>query len=110
VNASLEVTMPDSGNNPVEWTIRDVAAATGLTSRALRPFEQISLLAPSRIAPSCYRFYDDRELARLYRMLSLRALDLPLAEIQKGLDNDGDIAAAMRAWERGSVAIITAPP
>jgi DNA-binding transcriptional MerR regulator len=89
--------MPDSGNNPVEWTIRDVAAATGLTSRALRPFEQI-------------RFYDDRELARLYRMLSLRALDLPLAEIQKGLDNDGDIAAAMRAWERGSVAIITAPP
>ena len=83
-------------NNSVEWTIHDVAKATGLTSRALRHYEQIGLLSPSRVASSGYRYYGDRELARLYRILSLRTLDLPLADIQKALENDDDIAAAMR--------------
>jgi DNA-binding transcriptional MerR regulator len=81
----------------VEWAIRDVARATGLTSRALRHYEQIGLLAPSRVGLNGYRYYGDRELARLYRILSLRALDLPLAAIQKALNNgDEDIASAMR--------------
>jgi DNA-binding transcriptional MerR regulator len=81
----------------VEWAIRDVAKATGLTSRSLRHYEQIGLLAPSRVGPNGYRYYGDRELARLYRILSLRALDLPLAVIQKALSKDDeDIASAMR--------------
>jgi DNA-binding transcriptional MerR regulator len=96
VSVTPPVKMPHPTNDPVEWTIRDVAEATGLTSRALRHYERIGLLSPSRTASSGYRYYGDRELARLYRILSLRALDLPLAEIQKVLDADGDIAAAMR--------------
>lgn len=96
MNATPPAPAADPINNLVEWTIRDVATATGLTSRALRHYEQIGLLSPSRIASSGYRYYGDREVARLYRILSLRALELPLAEIQKVLEDDGDIAAAMR--------------
>jgi len=91
----MTVSHRESGS--VEWAIREVAKATGLTSRTLRHYEQIGLLVPSRVGPNGYRYYGDRELARLYRILSLRALDLPLAAIQKALkDDDEDVANAMR--------------
>ena len=63
-------------SNHREWVIRDVGAATGLTNRALRHCEQTGLLSPPRVGPSGYRYYDVRELAKIYSMLSLRALDL----------------------------------
>lgn len=91
----MTVSHRESGS--VEWAIREVTKATGLTSRTLRHYEQIGLLVPSRVGPNGYRYYDDRELARLYRILSLRTLDLPLAAIQKALkDDDEDVANAMR--------------
>jgi DNA-binding transcriptional MerR regulator len=80
-----------------EWPIRDVAKATGLSSRALRHYEDIGLLTPSKLGPSGYRFYGEPELARLYRILSLRALEMPLAAIQEAIDGDAGIPDAMRA-------------
>jgi len=78
-----------------EWPIKEVARATGLTSRTLRHYEQIGLLRPSRVAHNGYRFYGDVELSRLYRILSLRALELPLATIQIALDDDATLAEAI---------------
>ena len=80
-----------------EWAIRDVAQATGLTSRTLRHYEQIGLLHPSRVASNGYRFYGEAELSRLYRILSLRALELPLATIQIALDDDESLEDAIRS-------------
>ncbi|MBU4215130.1 MAG: MerR family transcriptional regulator [Actinobacteria bacterium] len=78
-----------------EWPIREVARATGLTSRTLRHYEQIGLLRPSRVANNGYRFYGDAELSRLYRILSLRALELPLATIRIALEDDATLAQAI---------------
>ncbi len=78
-----------------EWPIRDVARATGLTSRTLRHYEQIGLLRPSRVAHNGYRFYEDTELSRLYRILSLRALELPLSTIQIALEDDATLTDAI---------------
>lgn len=78
-----------------EWPIRDLAKATGLTSRTLRHYEQIGLLRPSRVASNGYRFYGDTEISRLYRILSLRALELPLATIQLALDDETSLADAI---------------
>lgn len=78
-----------------EWPIRDLAKATGLTSRTLRHYEQIGLLRPSRVASNGYRFYRDAEISRLYRILSLRALDLPLSTIQLALDDETPLADAI---------------
>lgn len=78
-----------------EWPIKDVARATGLTSRTLRHYEQIGLLHPSRVAHNGYRFYGETELSRLYRILSLRALELPLAAIHKVLEDDETLAQAI---------------
>jgi len=80
-----------------EWPIKDVARATGLTSRTLRHYEQIGLLRPSRVADNGYRFYGEAELSRLYRILSLRALELPLATIQIALDDESTLADAMQS-------------
>lgn len=80
-----------------EWPIKDLARATGLTSRTLRHYEQIGLLRPSRVASNGYRFYGDAEISRLYRILSLRALELPLATIQVALDDDASLAEAIES-------------
>ncbi|MGG5170662.1 MerR family transcriptional regulator [Pseudarthrobacter sp. J1738] len=84
-------------NTMQEWSIKEVAKATGLTSRTLRHYEQIGLLHPSRVASSGYRFYSETELSRLYKILSLRALELPLAAIQKTLDDDESLAETIQA-------------
>lgn len=80
-----------------EWPIREVARATGLTSRALRHYEQIGLVRPSRVAANGYRFYGEAELSRLYRVLSLRALELPLASIKRALDDEQSLEEAIAA-------------
>lgn len=69
-----------------EWSITEAAQATGVTSRTLRHYEQIGLISPSRVASNGYRFYGEAELLRLYRILSLRALKLPLETIRLALD------------------------
>lgn len=79
----------------MEWPIRDLAKATGVTSRALRHYEQIGLLLPSRVASNGYRFYGEAQIARLYRILSLRALELPLATIQLALEDEGSLTEAI---------------
>lgn len=80
-----------------EWPIKDVARATGLTSRTLRHYEQIGLLHPSRVASNGYRFYGEAELSRLYRILSLRALEVPLSAIQIALDDDTSLAETIQS-------------
>ena len=80
-----------------ESPIRDIARSTGLTSRTLRHYEQIGLLHPSRIASNGYRFYGESELSRLYRILSLRALELPVTTIQIALADDKSLAGTIQS-------------
>lgn len=89
-----------SERNDQEWSIREVAQSTGLTSRTLRHYEDIGLLVPSRTASNGYRFYGGAELKRLYRILSLRSLELPLATIQATLDDEVSLEAAIEAHLR----------
>lgn len=70
-----------------EWTIHEVATATGTTSRTLRHYAALGLLPPSRTGAGGYRYYDAAALRRLQRILLLRELGLGLAAI-------GDVLAA----------------
>ncbi len=80
-----------------EWPIAEVARAAGVTSRTLRHYESVGLLRPSRVAANGYRFYGEPEIARLYRILVLRALDLPLPEIAQALTDERSLVDTMRA-------------
>ncbi|HEY0532381.1 MAG TPA: MerR family transcriptional regulator, partial [Actinoplanes sp.] len=54
------------------WKIGDLAAATGLTLRALRHFDDIGLLCPAERSPAGHRWYTGDDVRRLYRILALR--------------------------------------
>lgn len=72
----------------MDWPIQEIARLSGTTSRTLRHYDQIGLLAPSRIAPNGYRHYDQAALVRLQRILLLRELGLGLPAIATVLDNE----------------------
>ena len=87
----------------MDWSIQEIARLAGTTSRALRHYDDIGLLAPSRIAHNGYRHYDQAALVRLQRILLLRELGLGLPQIAQVLENDASEASALEthlAWLR----------
>ena len=80
----------------MEASIQEVARLTGTTSRTLRHYDAIGLLEPSRVGDNGYRWYDDRALVRLQRILLLRGLGLGLPDIRRVLEREQDETAALR--------------
>lgn len=79
----------------MEYGIRQVVEATGLSSRTLRHYDAIGLLPAGRDA-SGYRCYTRADLVRLQRILVMRELGLPLARIRSVLEGESDDVAALR--------------
>ncbi|MGD9791950.1 MAG: MerR family transcriptional regulator [Acidimicrobiia bacterium] len=67
--------------------VGDIAAAAGLTVRALHHYEQIGLLAPSTRTAAGHRLYGSEALSRLYAITRLRRLGLTLEQIGQALDD-----------------------
>lgn len=78
-----------------EWSIQEIARIAGTTSRTLRHYDDVGLLAPSRVGSNGYRYYDQHCLVRLQRILLLRELGLGLPAIADVLDGERDSAAAL---------------
>jgi DNA-binding transcriptional MerR regulator len=72
------------------WPINEIAKITGLTSRALRHYDAIGLLAPAWTSDSGRRYYTERDLLRLQEILLLRSLGLRLETIAEALTDRGD--------------------
>ena len=81
---------------PKDWSIQEIARLAGTTSRTLRHYDDIGLLAPSRIAHNGYRHYDEAALVRLQRILLLRGLGLGLVQIAEVLSRESGEASALR--------------
>lgn len=71
------------------WKVGDLAKLTGLTVRTLRFYDQIGLLSPTNVTESGHRLYDDDDLSRLYRIVSLKELGLSLEEVKAALTGRG---------------------
>ncbi len=80
----------------MEHSIRDVARASGTTSRTLRHYEAVGVLQPSRVGSGGVRYYDAAALLRLQEALVLRSLGLPLADVRTVLDGERDRVTALR--------------
>lgn len=64
-------------------SIGEFAQAAGLTTKALRLYDQLELLTPVEVHPhSGYRFYDESQLERARLVAWLRGLGMPLARIK----------------------------
>jgi MerR family transcriptional regulator, thiopeptide resistance regulator len=79
-----------------EWSIQQVARLAGTTSRALRHYDELGLLPPSRVGDQGYRYYDQAALLRLQRILLLRDLGLGLPAIGELLDGGLPAPATLR--------------
>jgi DNA-binding transcriptional MerR regulator len=73
------------------WRIGELAAATGVTVRTLHHFDRIGLLCPARRSPAGHRLYTAADVRRLYQVLALRDLGIPLRAIAAGLDDAGSL-------------------
>ena len=69
--------------------VGELAAAAGLTVRALHHWDEIGLLTPSERSGAGYRIYGKHDVERLYRILALRSLGLDLATVARALEADG---------------------
>ncbi len=79
--------MATGSRGDVGRKVGELAAATGLTVRTLRYYEEIGLLAASARSAGGHRLYSAADVERLYRICLLRRLGLPLAEVGRALDD-----------------------
>jgi DNA-binding transcriptional MerR regulator len=69
------------------WKIGELARRTGLNVRTLHHYDEIGLLSPAERSDGGHRVYDDADVQRLYRIVSLRSLGFPLDAIAQALDS-----------------------
>ncbi|WP_067185532.1 MerR family transcriptional regulator [Microtetraspora niveoalba] len=81
----------------MEWMIHELAVRAGITSRTLRHYDRIGLLAPSRVGANGYRYYGPSAVARLQRILLMRRLGLGLSAIAEVLAEEVDECDGLRA-------------
>jgi len=67
-----------------------------VTVRALHHYDSLGLLSPSERTSGGHRVYSAADVERLYRVLALRELGLPLEEIGGLLDAQGGVADTVR--------------
>jgi len=88
-------------------TIGAFARLARLSPKALRLYDDLSLLPPAHVDPDTgYRWYSPDQLARARQVAWLRQLDMPLARIRKVLDlprpaRADELAAYWEERERG---------
>ena len=70
------------------WKIGELARRTGLTVRTLHHYDEIGLLSPAERSDGGHRVYDEADVQRLYRIVSLRSLGFPLDAIAQALDDE----------------------
>lgn len=87
----------------MSWSIAEVSKLSGVTSRTLRHYDAIGLLAPAWTDQSGRRHYEQDQLLRLQRILLLRELGLSLdaiGEVLAAQDRHGtiEVLGRHRAW------------
>ena len=71
------------------WKVGELSKRTGLSIRALRLYDEMGLVKPSRRTASGHRLYGPEDISRLQRALSLKQLGFSLDEIRDCLDQPG---------------------
>jgi DNA-binding transcriptional MerR regulator len=69
-----------------ELTIGELARRSGVSTRALRFYDERGLLTPSRRSVAGYRLYGPADIARLQQIVALRQLGFALDDIRAALE------------------------
>lgn len=87
----------------MSWSIAELARQAGVSSRTLRHYDAIGLLAPAWVAANGWRHYEAEQLVRLQQILLLRDLGLGLRAVSEILERDRcddtvDVLRRHRRW------------
>jgi len=82
------------------WKVGSLASATGLTVRTLHHYDHIALVSPSGRTPSGHRLYEESDVRRLYQVLALRQLGLPLDKIREVMAGQASVAKVLAVHHR----------
>jgi DNA-binding transcriptional MerR regulator len=80
----------------MHYTVGQLARTAGLTVRTLHHWDEIGLLRPAERSGSGHRRYAPQDVQRLYRIVTLRRLGMPLEAIGSALEGE-DLRAAVAA-------------
>jgi MerR family transcriptional regulator, thiopeptide resistance regulator len=78
------------------WSTAEVARMAGISSRTLRHYDHVGLLAPASTGTGGLRWYGRNELLRLQHVRLLRELGLGLDDVADVLDGATDEVDALR--------------
>lgn len=76
-------------------SIKDAAAASGISEQNIRYYEKQGLLAPSRNHGNSYREYNDENIKRLKMIRLFRKLDMPVSEIRRMFNGEVTLEDAL---------------
>jgi DNA-binding transcriptional MerR regulator len=69
--------------------IKDIASEYNISARTLRYYEDMGLIASTRIEDYAYRMYDENAVSRLQRILTLRRLNISIKDIKRVFNTPG---------------------
>lgn len=81
------------------WKVGRLASATGLTVRTLHHYDHIGLVSPSGRTASGHRLYEEADVRRLYQVLALRQLGLPLDRVREVMAGQASLAEVLAAHQ-----------
>lgn len=92
----MRVYRPDVKMTGEQWKIGELARRAGVTVRALHHYDSVGLLRPSERTGGGHRLYSEADVERLYRLLALRGLGLPLEDIGPLLEREDALGDTVR--------------
>jgi DNA-binding transcriptional MerR regulator len=89
------------GETTMAYTVKRVAAISGVSVRTLHFYDEMGLLKPAYVGGNGYRFYEEAQLLTLQQILFYRKLGFELKQIEKILGRpDFDKVAALESHRK----------
>ena len=89
------------GQKAMAYTVKKVAAMSGVSVRTLHFYDELGLLKPAYYANNGYRFYEEAQLLTLQQILFYRELGFELKQIQRILGRtDFEKVTALRSHRK----------
>src|SRR4051795_7566929 len=98
---SRKATLVSRMEKTMSYTVKQVAAMSGISVRTLHFYDETGLLKPAYVGANGYRFYEEPQLLTLQQILFYRELGFELKQIKRILGRrDFEIAAALQSHRK----------
>jgi DNA-binding transcriptional MerR regulator/quercetin dioxygenase-like cupin family protein len=100
-NSSVGAMVVSAGEKAMAYTVKQVAAMSGVSVRTLHFYDETGLLKPAYLGANGYRFYEEPQLLTLQQILFYRELGFELKQIQRILGRaDFEKVAALQSHRK----------